>query len=470
MSNNLALNIIEKQLLHCWIEHPELVFEDEIWVSENAKEFSFIILDLIDKGMSLIPEHILAESVEYVDEDSLQSIMETNYQLEKFDSYKKELSNKYLIQKFKDLNYDLNSDNVSDDEKLRLIEDNFDNFKKNQSANSENEGKTFSELVREHEKVIEKRAKGVKNSIGDFMFDRIMPNPSAGISILAGFSGSMKSTMCTHLAKVRIAKRMPTLFLNSELSLESYVDILTSSMIDEPIEDIMGMNNDDDHIDYDKIIEKLDFIADHYADKTKFLMYPRSIAYIKDLKPFILDARKRFEMKDDELIVFFIDLLSMLGDFQKEANLQNAIMKGLNTLNAIALETNCLIFGTTQLRKIESMQIKKLEDLNKFRVSGSQIKDSSEFYGRARYVFNIINPTNIVNTNYCDPIVKQLIEPVLTVYTVKSTYTDSLGKEANYYIDREHKALIPYEKDDSEEDTKVMPINLDTNNIKSYEG
>lgn len=316
------------------------------------------------------------------------------------------------------------------------------------------EGKTFSTLINEYKDTIKRRSEGKKITTGDYLLDKLIPNPQAGIVTIVGYSGSMKSTFVHHLCRLRIAKRLHTVLFNTELSQDGIMDSITPIMIKESIDDVMGINNEDDHIDYQTIISKYDDLELKYKNMDRFLMYPSNHVSLSQFKEFCINARKKFNMKKDDLLFAFVDIMTMIEEFNKGTNRTDAIKLGMDSLNEFALEYNILIIGTSQLKRPNTVHIKKEEDIDKFRMSASDIKDSAEIENRSRLLLGIFNRKNIVDKNPCDPIIKELTEPILDLTVLKNTYTNTLGERIYYYIDSQYKSLIPYPDFEENNDTE----------------
>lgn len=306
------------------------------------------------------------------------------------------------------------------------------------------DGLTFSQMVKNHTNVIKKRASDKRITCGDNLLDSVIPNPQAGIVSIVGYSGSMKSTYVHHLCQLRIIKKLPTVLFNTELSDEGIMDSITPIMIKENISDIMGMYNDDEHIDYETILDKYKQLEMKYKDMNNFLYYPKHHVSIEEFKEFCKYARKKFNLKKDDLLFAFVDIMTMIEEFNKGTNRTDAIKLGMDALNEFVLEENIILFGTAQLNRPKTVHIKSEEDIDKFRMSASDIKDSAEIENRSRLLLGIFNRKNIVDKNPCDPIIKELTEPILDLTVLKNTYTNTLGERIYYLISSEYKSLIPY--------------------------
>ncbi len=447
MNENIQVPILERQILHAILDNKELYFEDEIFISDTANEYQCILGVLLDENKDFLKEHILLKTIEYADFDSYSSIIDTDYQVEQFSSYKNDLRKKNIIHRFRNETLKKLSKNDTDVELLKELEEEFSKSLDEVNNVDSKKGLTISNLMENHISILEKREKGITNSIGCFNFDTILPNPSAGIAILAGASGSLKSTLTHYILRNRIVKNQYSTFFNTELSIENLTDSLTSNMVKIPYFDIMGINNDDLHIDYDYIKDKYIFVGKHYENKKNFLMYPSNVVSLFEVEQFNKKARKQFNMNKDDLLFCFIDLMTMVTEFAKESKGTRAdtITQAVNKLNEIALTNNILFFCTVQLRRPQSkIAIEHIDDLNKLRPSINEIKESSSIEERARYVFSIFNPYSVVRkTSQCSEVIKELVEPIIEVQSLKNSYGET-GRIIKYYFNAEMKTMTPY--------------------------
>lgn len=469
----LQTAVLERQVLHAIMDDSSRIFEEDIFVSEVAKEFHYILLSLVDENKALLPEHIIMKSVEYVDAEVIIAVQSTQYQDDLFDEYKKKLYMRSVIIETRNGLLDILNDNNKDDtEKFLEVEQAFEQSKEKIEV-GDSRYLSFSELIKRHKQTIEKRAKHMRISTGCYNFDKIMPNPTAGIVIIAGFSGSTKSTLCHYLIKQRIAKRFYTTYFNTELAMDGVMDSIMPSIVKVPYMDILGLDDDDEHIDYGDILTKYNDAIKHFQNQKNFRMYPYSSVSLKEMRKFNLKARKDFKMKPDDLLISFVDLVSMVEEFASEGKTTRAdmISQALNVLNGYALKDNTLYIATVQLKRMpQKISVEKEEDLEKFRPDLAMIKDSGTYEERARMVIGIHNPYHIVRKVNCNKIVKDLTEPLIELQVLKDTYTGKTGNIIKYYFDSEYKVYVPYvekSKDNSVESTEdgngdIRPYQMNT--------
>ena len=151
---NLKVAILEKQILHCLLEHNELLdkYEIDCFISPQAQEFYVDLFTLKSNNKQIIVENILTLENQFLTSDLVMAVQETEYDVNEFEDYITKLSTKSLIHEFKsDILTDLN-ENDSDYEKLCPWSD------------AEVSGKTWDEDFTDA--VIENLASEVNNSGG----------------------------------------------------------------------------------------------------------------------------------------------------------------------------------------------------------------------------------------------------------------------------------------------------------------
>ncbi len=455
MSNNiLRISLTERQLLKAYIDNPNLIPDDDIFITEIAKEYHYAFLELRDNELDFIPEHILKQSIEYIDEKSLQAILATEYQTDKVSFYEKELSvdNKLQILEssvLRKLTAELTKKGSKD---IEIIQGIYEELGETLDSISQKKEKpyTFKEVLEEHLHDMAKRTSSTIQPTGCYFMDRLIPNPVAGLCILGGFSGSLKTTFTSYWAKQRLIKRLPTAVINTELAFSGYVDNFIPSMIKEPYNDILAL--EPETIDFNVILEKYEKLITRYEKHSKFLMFPKSSCSIAELNTFVKFARKQMKLSDDTLLYIFADLLSMFSDFCESANSTkaDAIENGVNKINNICLQNNVLLVGTVQFKRPDfatGRKIEKEEDIEKLKASLSSIKSSGAWVERSRWTILLHNPYNLVHTFPCNPVLKEMIDPILEVTMAKDTYMGRNGNTIKYYFDVDYKRLVPYEEE-----------------------
>lgn len=455
MSNSLEITLAEKQIIHAWIDDETLFKDDEtLFITEIAIEFHSIFYDLKEEGLSFIPEHILKKAFELVDERAIKAVLDTSYQKDKLDVYYRELLINQNLLKIENevlssLTKEINKKGPKDIQALSALGNELNNLLSSIS-DGKNEPLTFYDALEKHEPTLEQRANSIKQHSGCYMLDKLLPHIVPGVCTIGGYSGSMKSTLIHYILKQRIAKRLPTIMVNTELAFSGLMDSLISSMIKEPYYDILGISEKEDMIDFNGIMEKYDGLMKRFFKNDTFRLWPSSSCSIADLKKFILDSRKKMNLLENTTLFVLVDLMSMIKDFTQEGGKTKAdtIEDGVNILNEVGLETNSLIIGTVQLKRQDPVKrIEKEEDIEKFRPTLATIKSSGAWEERSRFVILLHNPYHIVHKTPCNPVIKDLINPILEATMMKDTYVGKTGDTIKFYFDAPTKSLYPYEEE-----------------------
>lgn len=450
---NLKIAVLEKQILKCLMEHGELLdkYDIDFFMSPQAQEFYVDLLKLRKENKKTIAENILTLDNEFLTSELLIAVQETEYDVHEFDDYLNNLRVKGMIHEFKFNVLDDLNENKSDYEKLEQIKDRITEIE--DKIHKKGESFTFSDLIREHEVEIKKRANGNKTTTGDYNLDKLMGGFEAGIGLIVGMSGSMKSTFIIKLLRNRITKRLPTCAINTELTHGAYMDTMLSTMIDEDYNNLRYFDSDEDCIrDWDSILCKMRELEKVYGKidekRNLFNYYPSNSVSISDIRQFCKKSRKDFKLRDDEILFCTIDLLLMVKDMNVSGTSRaDAITQGLNKLNEIALQDNVFFLGTIQSRRLQNdIKIESIDDLGKYRIGLSLLKESGSLEERSRIILALHNPKYLVNRNpTCSQLIRDLVDPILELTVLKNSWKDNLGETIYYYIDDVHKDLIDYE-------------------------
>lgn len=466
--DNLKIAILEKQILHCLFEHKELLdkYEIDCFISPQAQEFYVDLIRLKNENKQIIAENIITLDNDFLTSDLIVAVLETEYDVNEFEDYLSKLETKSVIHEFKsDVLTDLN-ENKSDYEKLEDIKSRIEILENKKERKTDTS--SFPSLIREYKEEIKKRASGNRNTTGDFNLDKLIGGYQAGLGLIVGMSGSMKSTFIIKLLRNRITKRLPTCAINTELTHATYMDTLVSTMIDEDYRNLTGFysSEEEDNQDWESILAKLDELEKVYERQDKkrklFDFYPSNSVSIADIKQFCKKCRKEFRLKDDEILFCTVDLLLMIQDMNLSGSSRaDAITQGLNKLNEFALQDNVFILGTIQSRRLQNdVKIDDIDDLQKYKINLSMLKEAGSLEERSRVILALHNPKYLANRNpTCPQIVRDLVDPILELTVLKNSWQDNLGETIYYYIDEEHKDLIDYVCADGEVPNSNANIN-----------
>lgn len=454
-SDKINIIITEKQILHTIIDNPHLVFEEDIFITEIAKEYQCIFLELKDENLTFIPEHIIKKSIHETNEKSLQAIYDTQYQVDKFNEYKEELKKLNILNLFDVDVLPLVQEEIKkgfkkDIENFYLIRDSLNKILLDYETIKRLPYYTFYDALEKHEDILIQRYNSYGQGTGCYHLDKIIKNYAPAVATLTGRSGSMKTTFINYITKVRLQKKMPTLLVNTEISFTSLMDNTISSMMKIPYMDIIGINEFgevNETVDTSVIVEKYNELKMKFFEEKNFLMYPYNSCNLNQLKVFIKDARRIMELPNNYTLMVLIDLLSMIEEMNESKhgmNKADTIESSMNILNSIALETNSFILGTLQFKEDRKpIRIETEEQLEKLKPSPQDIKGSNAFFERSRYALGIFNRKYEVTKNNCNPVIRNLQDSTVEIFSMKDSMTGTTGQNIKYYFNPDMKVFLP---------------------------
>ena len=461
MNKDIKISITEKQILHYIIDTPSLLETLSIeFVTDIANSYFNLLLELYKNKLSFIPEHIFKVKNNDITTETYDAILETNYQSDKLEEYISEINEYKLYKKLeskvlKESLFELGKSD-SDIEKLKSYYNQFGDILKNiEKKDDKKEYLTFHDLIEEHELIVEDRSKKIHQTTGCPNFDKILPTIIPGIILIVGYSGSAKSTLLHYFQRQRIIKRLPTISVNTELSKIGFNDGILPSFLKVNYYDLLGIDNED-NIDYSDILNRMKILKNKYTNKNNYLYFNDYSCTVKKLEKMIIHSREYMNMDKRTTLFCFVDLFSMLEEFNKSEsgyNKSDVINKYVDYVNEIALTHNVLVIGTVQLKRPEEKSmIVRLDDLDKFKPNVSSIKSSGSWEERARMILTIHNPWAIAHRNNCKPIIRDMIDPIVYLTVGKDSYFQNTGKEIQYLYQAEYKTFIPYEEQEKEEE------------------
>lgn len=461
MGKNLNISITEKQILHYFIDNPKDLINDSIFITEIAKELQTILLELKELSIDFIPEHIIKKSKELINMDVLESVLATKYQKDALPTYIRELHDYNLhltleTKLFKEITLLISKKGTKDVQELKSLYNSFGNILEKLENKKDCIGLTIKEMLEEHENFLINRFKGIQQSSGDPNFDSILGSVSPGLAVIAAYSGNGKTTLMMYLALIRLIKRLPTVYVNTELDFDRYVDNMLPYLLNVPFDDITK-NDENSNNDSEMILQMYRKLITKYEKtdrNSRFLYYPKPSISIKELKTFLTDSRSKMGLHKEQTLFAFVDLLSMLKEFNVSHNGLNradAIDIGVTEINNFCLENNIFLLGSVQLKRKDGVKrIEREDDITNFIPSLEAIKGSGAWVERARWAFTLHSPYNIVNMHPCNPVLKALIDPISYITCFKNTYESKLlGKQAMYLFDLDYKRFSTYKEEDS---------------------
>ena len=151
-------------------------------------------------------------------------------------------------------------------------------------------------------------------------------------------------------------------------------------------------------------------------------------------------------------MVVVFDLLSMIKDFmivdKSGVNFAQGIEVAINVLNAMAKELGFHYIAVLQMnRKSEDGRIDDLKDIEKFRPSRSQIKNSGAFLERVRYALTLFRPKYYAEAYLEDASLYEDMQDICHVSLLKQNQ-GKVSSSLRYLFDGETMNMIPLEDED----------------------
>ena len=451
-TEKFKMYLIERQLLKSVIDNPSIELDTD-YLSDVGEKIYKTILNIVKSGKDVSKiENFLGADGSF-DTDIIESIYDSEYDVDQIDSYKSALKAKYIVNRAFQTFQESIDDESTDLDKLYALSDSTEKALDELKSTEEKDYFTFKELLENHIDVVKRRKEGKRVELGDATLDMLLPKIEPGLISVVGYSGSTKSTLISHLALQRLKLRLPTILFNTELSRDALVDGFCSELLMIPYNDICGVNNSDEHIDFNDLIEQLKDMIIHSEKYTRFALWRKASASVKDVKKFCVEMRKEWKIPKNIPIVCEIDLMSMLKEFctgHSGMSRADSIEIGVNELNSFFLDENIIGIGTVQLKRSEVKgRITDLKDLNKYEPDLNGIKSSGSWEERSRCVLSIFNRKHTLLKCPHDEILEEICPPSIEIKVLKNSF-GPVGGVARFKFDDIHKCYDIWSQEDED--------------------
>lgn len=253
--------------------------------------------------------------------------------------------------------------------------------------------KSASMMAEEHKERIKERQEGAaKKTLGFACLDRQLTRAAAPkeITILAALRGSGKTALKQAMQRNLIRKRVPLLEFSVEMSEESNMDryISTETKIDTKILNAK-------HLD-DEVAERVLAALEEFKKYDNFLSTDESELNFDLVDSMLYQAKETFRqfglLGKDQYLIYTIDLLDMLEDFEKGT--PTDIRFAINKWHRLNKRHGSHGVGIVQLNenKIRGMDFENPDDVDKYRPNLEDIYGGSAYGQRARAVFVLDRP------------------------------------------------------------------------------
>ena len=308
--------------------------------------------------------------------------------------------------------------------------------------------KTLEQCLEAYDEELDNRLNGKDHTFADIHLDNILTRKAApGQAILiVGTTGTGKSAYSLNLINGMINNSIPSMYFSLEMDTISTFDRLLSMRTDIPVEDW-----------YDKqAIPSLK----KKIEKERAVLAGKPFRFIDDATvglEQIQNLIREFKMNyKTDYICVFIDLITQVRDFTNlkgQGTLANTIEFAINRLNEMAKTENVCFVCVAQLnRETDSAKITNLEDLNAYRPTLNQIKNSNALGERARTVLSVFRPKYYAERLFPDDENVDLMEDIMEVQVMKQNQGGA-GMVKKYLFDGKCFQIKPLMDTDVEEES-----------------
>lgn len=275
-----------------------------------------------------------------------------------------------------------------------------------------------------------KRKDGKQYWFNEPVLDKIVvdgPIPETG-GIIAAQSGMGKSTFVLNLVNNLIDAGIPCMYFSLEMGQVSTMDRLLAARLKIPYSEIVNPSSPEIYYTiYQRIIEE----RSKLEMNKNFRFSENPDISIRDLKKEI----KKFQNEiGQQYCIVILDLITMIKDFcigdTSGASLPTTIEMAINKMNALSKELKIHYIGTAQLRRDgESSTVVDPEDIDRFRPSRHQIKNSGALLERCRYGISLFRRKFYLDQYFPDDPIAQAEDDTIEVQLLKQ----SNGECKRYY-------------------------------------
>lgn len=405
----------EQNILYCCLKKPEYIYDinKKYFVTEEGRSIYTAIKNLVIEERNINTRNILVELGKIGSNINLEIIKELfnieNISIEKkdFDSYYQNLKelwvrfdiqNNILQESLKELS---SRDKYIDLDKIKKL--NNEITSRLNEVESKERKRIYSsiEMLDEYENVLNKRLSGIDlYSTGDDYLDDKLSEKFAPqyISIIFGHSGVGKSSYALHLVRLQLNKMIPSVYITLEMSYDSTMDRLISSMINIPYYYFHFNSSDllEENSMLLNILQKVKQMREYMREQKYFKLVDYDNMNLNDLEKIIVEIKQ--EMGVDYLVVT-IDLLTMITDFNSVGvKKADAYEDAMNRLHTLARKHNVHFVGIVQGRMYSNhYNIEEEDQLNQFRPQAQEIKNSKAIYERSRIILGVFRPKYFAN-------------------------------------------------------------------------
>lgn len=313
---------------------------------------------------------------------------------------------------------------------------------------------TAEEMIEAYKETFNERRNGKKYKFYDPLLDKLItygPAPGCG-SLIAAATGMGKSAYCLSIIDRLKKAAVPTMYYSLEMGRTDTMDRFCAKNLKIPLSDIV---NPPDIETWNSINKKMqEYWAEFVKDKNFRFSECASLS-LGNVKQDIIKFQQ--EINQQYMVVVF-DLLSMIKDFmiidKNGLNFAQGIEVAINVLNAMAKELGFHYIAVLQMnRKTEDGKIDDIKDIDQFRPSRSQIKNSNSYLERVRAALTLFRPKYYAEMYLEDESLYEDMSDICYVSLLKQNQ-GKVSSSLRYLFDGEIMEMTPLEDENLEEENE----------------
>lgn len=299
--------------------------------------------------------------------------------------------------------------------------------------------KTLEECLTDYEEELENRRDGRCYFFGDLFLDRVLTRKAAPgqIITIVGTTGMGKSGFTLNLINSFINMGVPSMYFSLEMDEISTTDRLMAMREGIPIGDWYEPAN------INSLLKRV--------EKQKGILANKPYAFIDDpgvsLDIIRSEIRAFKLLHRTEYAIVFVDLITQVQDFMAlrgNTSLATIIEMAINKESAISKLENVCFVNVAQLnRETDSAKINSIEDIESFRPTLTQIKNSNAIGERSRTVLSVFRPKYYADRMFPNDPEVDFMEDILEVQVMKQNQGPA-GPIGKYLFEGPTMSLKPY--------------------------
>lgn len=461
--NNIGIVTSEKQLLKSYIEDEE-TFNREVgpfFLSEVGRDLFLTMVELRDKGLSFSDSNLTKygnSKNNDIGERLLNSLDDIDIRENEVKQYEHELREAYVRDQLED-------DFVKEMIKISSAKDRFSVAEVRKTMNrvssllgmlEDEEDKkiyTSEETYEAYEKILESRTSNTEQySSGDRQLNSVLFKSAllpGEISIVFGHPGSGKSTLVNNLSAKREGLKMPTIHVATEMSFESIMDTRVGIRTGIVRPDLIHLDGDDGR--YETSFHAVEKLRKRARRNKNYRHIDADAISLGELEELNYSLKEEMGISRKGYLLLIVDLLTMTSDFSKTSGQRsNDYEDAMNELLRFAKRAGIHIMGVVQARRNDKKSFNNIDELDYFRPTLEQLKNSSALEERARVVIGIYRKKHFAKKYFPEDPELDIMDDILEAQILKQNSGD-IGMILKYFFDPDTSKLSDFSEDSDDE-------------------